>query len=101
MTLAGRAPVILREMDVADSTDMRRDYADRIFFLDIGVKSVVQQPVIWLLNLIHDGRSRRNRIRHVTLETIQRLDGKPDIAGGRVLGRSAMNLNNAMYFVLR
>ena len=74
-------------MHVVDEAQVRRDDADRILFLDVGVKRVVEQPVIRRVDRPHHRRRVLDRIQHVAFEAVERLDGQLDVALARMRRR--------------
>ena len=101
MALAGRPTVILRKMDVVDLSDMGSDDADRILLLDIAVERIIEQTVVGSADLTHDLGRIRDRVEHVTLEAVERLDRELDVALRRVGGRLLVHAHDvgALTFV--
>src|SRR5262249_22057692 len=64
------AAIILRYMDMNDVSRMFLVRADRIGFLDIGVKGVVHSLDVGMADLVDMGRQVRHGVEQVALEAI-------------------------------
>src|SRR6185437_13754977 len=66
--------------------DVGSDDPDWILLLDVSVKRIVEKTVIARVHLAHDVGGLRDRIEHIALEAVQRLDRELDVAPRRVGG---------------
>ena len=94
MAFAGRPTVVLGEVHVIDLRDVGRDHPDGILLLDVGMERIVQKAVVGFVHLSDDVGGIGDRIEHVALEAVQRLDRELDVMSRRVKGGVFMHAHN-------
>jgi len=98
---AGRAAIVLRDVDVGDRRCMGANGSGRILLFDVRVKRVVVHADVRTREVAHIASGVFGGVEQVDLEAVQKFEAQLDAGGGRVVGHLAGHRDAALPFLGR